>query len=125
MALRVLDALFRRSDPRSHAAGVDHGRQTVDEVRPGLCDAPDQPFEVPRKPEVVVAEEGNVAPPGHSQTVIVRNGLGAGVAGEVVPVQAWVVETPHDGLTAVSAGIANNERLEVVERLRKQALQSK
>jgi hypothetical protein len=69
-------------------------------------------------PKVVVAQIGDVASAGECQSLVVGPELSATVFRQIVPADARVIESQHHGFTVVSAGVADDNELEVLEGLR-------
>ena len=99
------------------AVRMQHQAHRTDEVGAGRCRLVEQLRQVPRKPQVVVAQVGNIASACPVQALVVRHALDAGVDGEVVPVEARVAERANHRFAAVGAGIADDPRFEVAHVL--------
>jgi len=60
----------------------------MDEIGIGLLDFGDKAFKVPRKPQIVMAQVGDVFSTGTAQTLVVRSALRANPLRQVCPIES-------------------------------------
>jgi len=72
---------------------------------------------VPRKPEIIVAEVGDVLPTGSLERFVPRTAWATRVLREIHPVKARITKGGDDLRTLVGAPVADYPHLEVLEVL--------
>ena len=116
--ISIAETWWRRRARAARPQPIEDGGEPVDELRLRRVGARDERLEVPRKPEVVMAQKGNQAALRPRQALVVRRGLRAGITKQVGPVQPRIAERRHDRRAVVRTGIADDPGLERVVLLR-------
>ena len=89
----------------------------MDEIGIGLLDFGDEGLKVPRKPQIVVAEIGDVFSAGALEAFVVGAALRAKPLGKIGPVESRILESGNHLLAVVGAAVAYHPHLKISESL--------
>ena len=89
----------------------------MDEIGIGLLDFGDEGLKVPRKPQIVVAEIGDVFSACALQAFVVGAALSAKPLGEIGPVESRILESSNHLLAVVGTAVSDHPNLKISEGL--------